>query len=63
MGRLIDSSYGSVANSEKIDNLTRKMQKIQKDVKYFEVSKNIDDKAVFELSPQEANLHNYGKIL
>ena len=63
MGRLIDSNYGSVANSEGIDNLTRKMQKMQKDVKYFEVSKNVDDKAVFELSPQEANLHNYGTIL
>ena len=63
MGRLIDSSYGSVVSNESIDNLTKKMQETQKNVKYFEVSKNLDDKAVFDLSPEEANLHNYGKIL
>ena len=39
------------------------MQKTQKNVKYFEIKKNVDDKAVFELSPGEASLQNYGTIL
>lgn len=62
VGKFADA--GSDINVEtREDDLTRKMNFNQKNVKFIMVDKQKTDKELFELGANEVNLHKYGDIV
>lgn len=64
VGKLVDANLEArLAANQQIDNLTRKMQFHQKNTLQYKIQKTKTDSELFELNPQEANIHNFGKIV